>query len=81
MARLSILQPLRARNAVVRNARLPDHPVRVVTPFGDTNASVSRLDSAPNPLIAIAKDTLSSDKRVLFVLGLVSSRMRLVRNP
>ena len=81
MACLAILQPLHAQNAVIRTARPPDHPVRAVTPFGDTNASVSRLDSAPNPLIAIAKDTLSSDKRVLFVLGLVSSRMRLVRNP
>ena len=61
VACLSILQPLHAQNAVIRTARLPDHPVRVVTPFGDTNASVSRLDSSPNLLIAIAKDTLSSD--------------------
>ena len=40
------------------NDSLPNHAVQVVTPFGETSASVTRLDPSPDLLIAIAKDTL-----------------------
>src|SRR5580700_1810238 len=61
VACLATMRLLCGQTAVIRATRLPDHAIRVVTPFGETDASVARLDRAPNLLIAIAKDTLSAD--------------------
>ena len=41
------VQPLRAQNAIIRTSRLPDHAVRVVTPFGQTAKDTLSTDDYP----------------------------------
>ena len=58
---LFAIQRMDGQLAVIRTTSLPNHAVQVVTPFGETSASVTRLDPSPDLLIAIAKDTLAQD--------------------